>query len=213
MKKCIVLAAAAFSFGLASAPQVAAQGTMVGLKAGFVLADVSIEDLDTSSRTGYGFGPFLQVMVGPSFSIQPELLYLAKGFEASDDEEGGDFIVKTRYLQLPILIQYHIPTAGPVSPRLFVGPSIAFETGCDVEAIFGSVSAEDDCETADINTKSADFGVVLGGGVDIPAGGVVVTIDGRYDLGVTDINDDGTDIGAKNRAWEVFAGIGVPVGL
>lgn len=204
MRKFLVIAATMFAFGFAGAPQAAAQQNMFGVKGGFVAAEVSADELDLDSRTGFGFGGFLQVMVGPNFSIQPEALYLAKG--ASDDNSE----VALNYLQIPVLVQYHLPTPG-VSPRLFAGPSLAFEVSCDIED--GSFSAS--CDEEGIDTKSADFGLVFGAGVDIPAGGVVVTLDGRYDMGVTDIGEDAdglADAEIKNRAWELFAGVGFPFG-
>lgn len=204
MKK-FVLIAALFAFGFAGVQEAAAQQNMVGLKAGLVAAELSGDVEDVSSRAGLGFGGFLQVMVGPNFSIQPEALYLMKG--ASDDANEAD--IKVNYLQVPILVQYHIPAAG-VSPRIFAGPSLAFELGCDLEMD----GVEASCEAADISTKSADFGLVFGAGADIPLGGVVVTLDGRYDLGVTNIAEDvdGVEFDVKNRAFEFFAGVGFPFG-
>lgn len=205
MRKFVAVFAAMFAFGLGGVQQAEAQQNMVGVKGGFISSELSGDFADVESRTGFGFGAFLQVMVGPNFSIQPEALYLSKGAS----EEGGDGEVKANYLQVPVLVQYHLPTPG-VSPRLFAGPSIAFETGCDVEE--GGISTS--CEDALINTKSADFGLVFGAGVDIPAGGVVVTLDGRYDMGVTNLSDEAeeVDVEVKNRAWEFFAGVGFPFG-
>lgn len=205
MRKFVVMAAAMFAFGFAGVQQAVAQQNMLGVKGGFVAAEVTgdFED-DFSSRTGFGFGGFLQVMVAPNFSIQPEALYLAKGASENDME------VQLNYLQIPVLVQYHLPTPA-VSPRLFVGPSLAFEVACDFDD--GAFSAS--CEDEGIDTKSADFGLVFGAGVDIPAGGVVVTLDGRYDMGVTNIGEEADalgDIEIKNRAWEFFAGVGFPFG-
>lgn len=206
MRKFMIIAAL-FAFGVAGAQEAAAQQNMVGLKAGLVAAELSGDVEDVSSRAGLGFGGFLQVMVGPNFSIQPEALYLMKGASGSDGAEDVD--VKVNYLQVPILVQYHIPAAG-VSPRIFAGPSLAFELGCDVE----TNGVESSCETEEISTKSADFGVVFGAGADIPLGGVVVTLDGRYDLGVTNVAEEpeGVEFEIKNRAWEFFAGVGFPFG-
>ena len=203
MRKLIVFGAATFAFAFGSVQQAVAQQNMVGVKGGFVSAKLTgdLED-GLASRSALGVGGFLQVMVAPNVSIQPEALYMMKGAK----EDGGDGKVKVNYVQVPILIQYHIPAVG-VSPRLFAGPSIAFEAGCDIEE--GGVS--DSCENSGINTKSADFGVVFGGGVDIPAGGFVVTLDGRYDLGVTNVADEeGVDV--KNKSFEFFAGLGFPFG-
>lgn len=207
MRKFLIMCAAMFAFGFVGVQQAAAQQNMVGVKGGFVAAELSGDFDDTfSSRTGIGFGAFLQVMVAPGFSIQPEALFLAKGAE----EDTGDDEVSLDYLQVPVLVQYHLPTPG-VSPRIFAGPSLAFELGCDIE----DDGVSESCEADGVDTKSADFGLVFGAGVDIPAGGVVVTLDGRYDVGVTDINDDAdglTNFETKNRSWEFFAGVGFPFG-
>jgi len=203
MRKLVVVTAATLAFVFAAAPQAVAQQNMVGVKGGFVSAKLT-GDLgdDLAARSALGVGGFLQVMVAPNISIQPEALYIMKG--ASED--AGDGKVKVNYVQVPILIQYHIPAVA-VSPRLFAGPSISFEAGCDIEE--GGES--DSCENQGINTKSADFGVVFGAGVDIPAGGFVVTLDGRYDLGVTNVADEeGVDV--KNKSWEFYAGLGLPFG-
>lgn len=205
MRKFVALFAAIFAFGLVGAQQAEAQQNMVGVKGGFISSELSGDFADVDSRTGFGFGAFLQVMVAPNFSIQPEALYLSKGAS----ESGGDGEVKVNYIQVPVLVQYHFPTPG-VSPRVFAGPSIAFETACDIEEDDVSASCEDEL----VNTKSADFGLVFGAGVDIPAGGVVVTLDGRYDMGVTNVSDEpeAVDFDIKNRSWEFFAGVGFPFG-
>lgn len=211
MRKFIVLFAAMFAFGFAGAQQAAAQQNMFGVKGGFISSEIDADDLlDSDSRTGFGAGAFLQVMVGSNVSVQPEALYLSKG--GSGAVEGADLEVTTDYLQVPVLVQFHLPTPGPVSPRLFAGPSVAFEIGCDADVSSGSIVFEGSCEDAGLDTKSADFGVVFGAGADISTGGLILTVDGRYDLGVTNILDDSTDDDAKNRAWEFFAGVGFPFG-
>jgi hypothetical protein len=96
---------------------------------------------------------------------------------------------------------------------VFLGPTIAFETGCELSGsdIEGG-EVEADCEQLGIDTKSADFGLVFGAGVDLDAGRFVITGDARYDLGVTNLDDTGADGSVKNRAWEFFVGAGLPIG-
>lgn len=205
MRKLIVSGAAACAFAVAAAQPALAQQNMIGVKGGFVSADLNTSNIEGTfdARTGFAGGAFLQVNVGQSFSIQPEALYVAKGSEVD-----GDFEVKLSYLEVPILLQYHIP-AAVVSPRLFAGPSLAFEMSCDLAQ--GGVSIT--CDEGDTQTKSADFGLVFGAGVDVPAGPVVITFDGRYDLGATNIEDSGDpDTSVKNRSWQFFAGLGFPFG-
>ena len=211
MMKRVVTLMAALVLGGAVVQDASAQQNLLGVKAGYVMADVSVDDFDTDSRSGIGFGAFLQVPIGGSLSVQPEALYLPKGFKTED--LGIEFEAKAAYLQVPILVQYHFQTGGNVAPRLFAGPSIAFELSCDIEATDGVVSAEDSCDSEEFefSTKSADFGLVFGAGVDLPLGSMVLTLDGRYDLGVTNILDEGEEE-VQNRAWEFFAGLGFPMG-
>ncbi|MFW6085367.1 MAG: porin family protein [Gemmatimonadota bacterium] len=203
MRKFLVMTSALFAFGVAGAQEAVAQQNMAGVKGGFVSSSVSsveLEDLDR--RSSVGVGAFLQVAVAPNVSIQPEALFLMKGA----DDDATDQTRELDYLQVPMLVQYHIPAVG-VSPRIFAGPSLAFETGCNVSNGDESVP----CETFGIDTKSADFGLVFGGGVDIPAGGFVVTLDGRYDLSVTNVADE-EGVEVKNRSVQLFAGVGFPFG-
>ncbi|MGD8494590.1 MAG: porin family protein [Gemmatimonadales bacterium] len=204
MRKLIVSGAAVCALAAAAQPALAQQN-MIGVKGGFVSADLNTSNVEGTfdARTGFAGGAFLQVNVGQSFSIQPEALYVAKGSDVD-----GNFEVKLSYLEVPILLQYHIP-AAVVSPRLFAGPSLAFEMSCDLAQ--GGVSIT--CDEGDTQTKSADFGLVFGAGVDVPAGPVVITFDGRYDLGATNIEDSGDpDTSVKNRSWQFFAGLGFPFG-
>ncbi|MGI9038235.1 MAG: porin family protein [Gemmatimonadota bacterium] len=212
MRKLIVLSTLALS-GLAVVPSAQAQQNMVGIKGGLIVSDLSAteeQELEgTKSKTGFGFGAFLQVQIAGALSVQPEALYLNKGVKG--DTGSGE--LELSYIQVPILVQYHISTASGLSPRVYLGPTIAFETGCEISGFdIEGGEAEANCERVDVDTKSADFGLVFGAGVDVPAGRFVVTGDARYDLGVTNLDDSGADGSVKNRAWEFFLGVGLPIG-
>jgi hypothetical protein len=179
-----------------------------------VIANVSASDEQelegSDTRTGAGFGVFFRAMVAPDISVQPELLYQVKGFQGNDAETSGKFSLK--YIQVPVLLQYHLSSGPGVSPRIVVGPAIAFESGCKISGSDGSVDVSLDCEEADIATKSKDFSAVFGAGVDIPTNGILITGDVRYDLGLSNIDDSGADGSVKNRSWGIFLGAAVPIG-
>jgi hypothetical protein len=67
---------------------------------------------------------------------------------------------------------------------------VAFNT----TAKFKAEDADVEVDLKD-TTKSVDFGLIFGGGLDMPVGqgGQKVGFDIRYNLGLTDINDDETD--------------------
>lgn len=212
MRRSTMCAGLVLFAALAAARPASAQQNMLGVKGGFVSANVDEDGAD--SRTTAGFGGFAQLMLAPNLSLQPEALYLGKGFSGSDG--GVESTFKLTYLQVPLLLQYHFPVEGNVSPRLFAGPAVAFKLSCDVEGNDGSTSLEFPCEDfqdfgLDLNPRSTDFGLSFGGGIDITSGGVVVTLDGRYDLGLSDVLEFEGVSGLKNRAWEFFAGVGLPL--
>jgi hypothetical protein len=71
--------------------------------------------------------------------------------------------------------------------------------------------------SVDINdyTKSTDFGLVFGGGLDIAAGPGAVTLECRYVLGLTEIDDgfqealedpDPQKVDAKNHSIMILVG-------
>jgi hypothetical protein len=213
----------AFALGPA---QLDAQGITIGLKAGVNVADLAIEEAGTSvstdTRTVVALGPFVEFGLGGVLAVQPELLYSQKG--ASFSEPGIDLTFKLNYIEVPVLLKARLsPPGSPVRPSIYAGPVVGFESKCEVEGSAEGVSANIDCSEfvelsegeVDLQTKSVDFGLALGAGLDIPAGPVVIVGDVRYTLGLTDVNDvtGASALDIKNRAWSVFAGVGIPLGL
>ncbi len=79
------------------------------------------------------------------------------------------------------------------------------------------ISAEADCDSEEVGapTNSTDYGILFGGGIDIPAGPGAITFDVLYNLGLGDIaKEDPTDPKVKvtNRNIQVLAGYGFRFG-
>jgi hypothetical protein len=194
--------------------QLAAQTTL-GVKGGIGIADLSIddpfsEDVNLDSRTTFTGGAFANFQLGETFFVQPELLYAPKG--AKESEAGTEATFELDYFEIPLLLGAEFPIGDGLTPHVFAGPEVAFEIGCQITGEEGGVSASFDCEDFGLETKSVDFGLVFGAGVGIPLGGFELVIDGRYDLGLTDIDDSDDEGSAKNRAWQFMLGAGFPVG-
>ncbi len=188
--------------------------TVIGVKGGIGIASLSLDpDVEGfDSRTTFTGGGFATFSLGETFFLQPEVLYAPKG--AKGDIEGVDATFALDYIEVPLLIGAAFDLgSSSVKPRVFAGPSVAFEIGCDVSGSEGGTSVSLSCSEIDLETKSVDFGLVFGAGVAIPLGSVQLIIDGRYDLGLSDINDtEGDDSSVKNRAWQFMAGVGFPIG-
>lgn len=212
MSRKVTVFALALVFGLFTAGQAAAQDVSVGVKGGINISDMDVSgdavDIATDTKTGFIAGGWLNVGIGDYFGIQPEFLYSQKGFE---DADVADAKAKLDYFEVPVLFQLMIPVENsPVRPMLYAGPAISFEATCEVEEGETTTDCADLAEP--IETKSTDFGAVFGAGLGFDVGQALVTIEGRYNLGLADINDvadDTTEL--KNRAFSIMAGVGFQV--
>ena len=92
--------------------------------------------------------------------------------------------------------------SGDTKPYVMAGPTVGW-----------LLSAEVDGEDIKDDVKSIDFGIAFGGGVSLPMGNNTVFVEGRYSLGLTDINDDPTDdTKFKTKGIQIMAGITFPLG-
>lgn len=202
---------------LIAAPLQLQAQTTIGVKGGLNVADVStnipdIEDIK-ESKTGFVGGAYVNLPLGSTFAVQPEVLYSQQGFKGTDTGLEAEF--KVNYFQIPVLLKAQFPN-GTIRPAVYAGPVVSFESSCKLGLSDGSASADFDCdsEEADVGDRSTtDFGAAFGANLDWFVGPVVVTVDGRYLLGLTNVNDDpdAPDESVKNRVWQFTAGVGLPL--
>ncbi len=144
-----------------------------GIKAGLSVANFTGADASGfSSKTGFAFGGFLEFSLSPSLALQPELYYVMKGASVSP------LSIKLSYLEVPVLLKMTIPTAGQISPNFYVGPFFSVMLSADASANGQSASVSD-------FFNSTDVGLTVGAGIGFPVTRGKITIDGRYDLGLT----------------------------
>ena len=204
---CLALAAA-----LAIAvPEASAQ--TLGVRGGLSLATLSGEgDEDLDNRTGIAVSGTVTFPLAPTVGLQLGLGYAQKGASVSDPDVDGTFALD--YLEVPALVRFDVPTAGTISPRLYLGGALAYETSCALEGEADGFSASIDCDQLaeetgiELQTKSFDIGAVAGAGLSFgTAGPVNITLDIFYNLGLTSIDDSADAEDVKNRAWAFLAGV------
>ncbi|PWN68550.1 PorT family protein [Chryseobacterium phosphatilyticum] len=163
-------------------------------KAGINIATQSVKNLDgEKSKTSFQAGLGVNIQTGLSnFSIQPEVNFISKGAKIKNNF--GNQTYNFNYIEIPVLAKYSF---GPLYVN--AGPSIGFLMGKNdkIKAAYGK-------------TKTVDFGLQMGAGVAIPAGPGKVIVDGRYNLGLTNISDE-KGVNVKNRGFAISLGYAIPL--
>ena len=178
----------------------------VGLKAGPNFANI---DTDASAvqnyenRTGWHAGAFL-LFRGEKIGFQPEIIFSQQGskfkYAGSPDLEAN-----FSYVNIPLIFKLYT-VAGL---NLQVGPQIGLLTSAEREDFSGTQGDAVTIEDVKNDMKKTDISLGLGVGWDLPFG---LTIDGRYNWGLTDNDDNGvTNSGApigeiKNQVWQISVG-------
>ena len=186
----------AVSFVLLSAGAMA-QEVAIGIKAGpnFAKLDASSSIADNfSNRTGWHGGAFV-LFRGERVGFQPEIVFSQQGSKF-DYSGRPDLKSNFSYVNIPLIVKLYT-VAGL---NLQVGPQIGFLTKAEWETPTGTEDVKN-------QLKNTDFSLGLGVGWDLPFG---LTIDARYNLGLTD-NVDNAGSGAsvtelKNQVIQVSAG-------
>lgn len=179
-----------------------AQGFGLGVKGGVNVATTKIDGEDggpkLDARIGLVAGVFATLPLASWLDLQPEALYAMKG--ARLDLDGVKSTLALDYLDVPVLAR--IIKRGSGARRYYVagGPSFGFRLRARSRVDFGT--STEDIDVAD-NIERADLGVAFGGGLE--AGALV--IDGRYTLGLKDVDKDKSDtVKVTNRAFSLTVG-------
>ncbi|NIG53713.1 porin family protein [Chitinophaga sp. Cy-1792] len=164
-----------------------AQSIHFGLKAGLNVASMTHLEEAKSKASFYG-GGFVNIGLGKTWAIQPEVLYSGQG--AKSDSKEVDATINTGYISVPVMVQYHIV------------PSFYVEAGPQV-SILASAKMKAAGQSEDIKSemKGADFGLGLGCGFKITKS---FGVNARYVFGVSDaFKEDEGDKKTKNAIAQV----------
>ena len=178
MKKLILLSAITL-FCVATYSQVKISA---GIKGGLNFSKIDVSNVTSSGKSGYHagiYGLFKFAKVG----IQPEILFSRQGSILNLDNW------ESKYVNIPILIKIYL-AAGL---NLQAGPQFGFLNkveldGQDIKALI----------------KSSDISAALGVGWDAP---FRMTFNARYNLGLSDINDNLAYGFIKNQVFQISVGI------
>ena len=190
--------------------------TTIGVRGGFTSASLTgIELTDPTRRSGFAIGGFIALGLGGPVGLDLGATYTQKG--VAGFEGGTEGRVDIDYLEFPLLARVSLPTVGRVSPRLSLGPVLAFEVGCEVAVTQVELTLTFDCDDpgleGEFDTDSFDLGALVGAGASIGlAGRVQFSLDVMYNYGVTSIVPDIAPEPNKNRAFMVTGGLSLTIG-
>jgi hypothetical protein len=190
MKKFAVIICFVAAVGITN--KAAAQAQLaLGIKGGLNFAKVNESGLD--NKTGIHAGAFLLVKAS-KIGIQPEIIFSRQGFTEPDPL--GKFKTEIDYINIPIILKMYL-AAGI---NLQVGPQFGFVSSAKQE--IPSVGGKTDMDIKEF-VKGTDLSLGLGLGWDLPFG---LTIDGRYNLGLSKVNDDNGGDDIKNQVIQISVG-------
>ncbi|MEL0644820.1 porin family protein [Olleya sp. Ti.3.14] len=209
MKK-LILSTALFVSGLALVnAQSDSREVQLGIKGGLNSSTISGDDLgDLDSRTSFNAGLVAEIPLTDRLSFQPEVLYSGQGFDVREIDQ--DNIVDTDenieyqldYIQVPLLLKAYIVKGLSVE----AGPQFGFKIHEEFDYQPNSDGGDIEIDSDDSYVKDFDTSIALGAAYKFDNG---FFLSGRYNLGVTDIFEDGTPfegVDAKNNVWQFGIG-------
>jgi hypothetical protein len=194
MKKIIVFLLIATT----SAAVSQAQSLHLGAKLGANLGKIDGESFKDEYNLSYLVGAYVDLGIGKSWGIEPELIFsqtnatIDSGFKAIYTNAPGSVFGKKahfNYLSVPILL------------NLNAGKLLTFQVGPQ----FSILMNKDDKLTTNVGNavKSGDLAAVLGARVNLGA----LNVFGRYNIGLSKINDIGDQQKWKNQALQLGLGL------
>lgn len=178
----------------------------LGLRGGVMWAKAELEQHNDKTSNDYNLGYtgslFAEISIANAFAVQPEVTFLQKGYKINVKDDGNyERNVQLNYLEIPVLAKYRVGT-DKIKAHLLAGPTFGY-------ALDGTIKANG--EKTDVNfdnMKRMDIGVLFGASIDMQLGPGAIFIDGRYGLGITNLNDaaNSSDFHWHNRT--ISAGVG-----
>ena len=167
----------------------------IGLKGGLNFSNLNSSSASGTydSRTGYHAGAFVSIKV-TKIAIQPELIFSKQG---SDIKYSGQPTVESNfnYLNIPVMLKLYIVSGL----NLQIGPQFGYLMSAKGADPTGVTSGSVDIKSS---YKSSDLSVGMGAGFDIAS----LSIDARYNLGVSEINNVAGSSAAKNQVFQLSLG-------
>jgi hypothetical protein len=186
-----------------------------GMRGGVNLSRFVGGDAVSDSDPGLNLGASIPLLrLGP-ISLVPEVYYAKKGgvMEASALTGGasGMFDFDLTYIEVPVLLKLTVPV-GPLNAYVGGGPTYGWNLKCHFTPESDPNATAKECgeqfSTFDTAMKSADKGIVLNAGLNLPVlfGLAGLNLDGRLVRGLDRITETSNGSEVKNQAITLMLG-------
>lgn len=168
----------------------------IGLKGGANFASIQVKDAQATwdNKTGFHGGAFA-LFKFTMFAVQSEVIFSQQGSTVTYNSQ--DYKANFSYVNVPVIGKLYLP--GGLNFQL--GPQFGFLTGA--ESDFDPTSGNPGDTDLKDYYKNSDVSLGMGIGWDLP---MKITIDARYNLGLTDIDDNGSLEATKNQVFQLSVG-------
>jgi hypothetical protein len=184
MKPYYIFTMAAIMLALAAT----AQHVNIGIKAGLNIYTINNDNnAKYDPKAGLNLGLIGHIHLTKQLAFQPEIVYSGQG--AKFTTAGVETKINLDYINLPLLFQYMFDNGF----RIQAGPQIGFLVNAKSKTGSNATDIKN-------NLKTVDFGLGAGVGYVHPPTGFGV--DARYNLGLSNINDNST-VKSYNRGFQV----------
>jgi hypothetical protein len=169
----------------------------LGIKAGANFANINVSDASATwqSKTGFHGGAFALIKL-TAFAVQPELIFSQQGSKVKIN--GQDFDANFSYVNVPVMFKLYLP----LKLNFQIGPQFGFLTTAESDYNPITNTPQNGTDLKDFY-KNSDVSLGIGLGWDLP---LRLTIDARYNLGLTEIEDDASLNAAKNQVFQLSLG-------
>lgn len=180
------------------------------------------DNIETGTRSGIALGALVKLNLNSKINLVLQPMYSQKGAELSvgnnPDFFGAIITFNIDEFDIPALLRVDL-SGGTSKFYVIGGPTIGFISSSKMNVSASELSVEVDLKEA---VKSLDFGLAVGSGFSFPFRKGSVFFEGRYQLGLANIIDEGSfefageeselDWSVKNKGFQIMGGITFPLG-
>ena len=174
--------------------------------------NLSNTTIDRSFYAGALIGAEFEYQIAQPFSVAAGLNFAMQGCQWQDFEvkEGDDYAkikdlkMELNYLNLPIVANVYLFKGFAIKTGVQLGFLLSAKYKANNETKIGDLVHKEEA-SQDIKDVCKKFDVSIPIGISYQVPTIPIYIDGRYNLGLTNINKDG-DVNYKNQVFQLTVG-------